>query len=236
MRLIRRFSAALVILLILLVLTTSATLLIAAAQDPDAGQAQWAEYGCKNCHGESGEGVWAGPLAANDKTVEDWIAQVRAPRKLMPTFSEGQISDQIITDMHAYLTALEKPADFVPAEAELAADAHPGQLLIVEKKCVACHSTAGPIRGFTARQETPTTEVVLAQLRAPRENMPMFDADQVSDAEADTITAFLVTQVAPPSVPETGSLGPSIWMALIPVLGAGLLLSGLALRSWRAPS
>jgi mono/diheme cytochrome c family protein len=231
MRRIRRFSAALFIFLALLVLTTSATLLTAAAQDPEAGQALWTENNCKNCHGESGEGGWCFPLAGSASTADAWIAQVRSPRNRMPAYTADQISDQTISDIRAYLASLEPPTDFALSEANLAADAPAGQQLIVEKKCVACHSTAGPVQGFMAREETPTAAAVVAQLRTPRNNMPMFRADQVSDEEAATITAFLVSQVSPPSLPETGSLGSSVWLVALVIFGAGLVLSGFALRS-----
>jgi hypothetical protein len=66
--------------------------------------------------------------------------------------------------------------------------------------------------------------------------MPMYDATQVSDEEAATITAFLASQVTPSSLPETGSVGVPIWMVVVLVLGAGLLLSGLALWGLRARS
>jgi mono/diheme cytochrome c family protein len=236
MRQVRRFAAALLISLGLLVLTTSATLLTAAAQDPEAGQTQWAENNCQNCHGESGEGGWCFPLAGSASTAEAWIAQVRSPRNRMPAYSEDQISDQTITDIRAYLASLEPPTDFALSEADLPADAPAGQQLIVEKKCVACHSTAGPVQGFTAREETPTAAAVLTQLRTPRNNMPMFRADQVSDEEAATITAFLVSQVSLPSLPETGGQVSPNWMVALLIFGTGLLLSGLALRSLRARS
>jgi mono/diheme cytochrome c family protein len=235
MRRIRRLAAAAFIILTLLVLTTLVTL-TAAAQDPNTGQTLWAEGSCQNCHGESGEGVWAGPLAGTDKTAQDWITQVRAPRNRMPTFSEAQISDQAIIDMHAYLASLEAPAGFEPAQADLPADAPAGQVLLVEKKCVGCHGITGPIRGFQSRGETPTVERVIAQLRTPWENMPMFDATQVSDEEAATITAFLVSQVNPSSLPETGGVGIPVWMVALLALGSGLMLSGLVLGALRTRS
>lgn len=235
MRRIRRFSTAAFIILTLLVLTTLVTL-TAAAQDPNAGQALWAEGSCQNCHGESGEGVWAGPLAGTDKTPQDWITQVRAPRNRMPAYSETQISDQAITDIHAYLASLEAPAGFEPAQSDLPADAPAGQVLIVEKKCVGCHGTSGPVRGFQSRGEAPTVERVVAQLRTPWKNMPMFDATQVSDEEAATITAFLASQVNPSSLPETGSAGIPIWIVALLVLGSGLVLSGLTLGALKARS
>jgi mono/diheme cytochrome c family protein len=149
----------------------------------------------------------------------------------MPAYSAGQVSDEAITDMHAYLTTLTAPESFTPADAGLAADAPLGQQLIVEKRCVACHSTAGPIRGFQSRGETPTAEVVIAQLRTPRQNMPAFSAEQVSDAEASSITDFLVLQLAAPAqLPQSGGASSTGLPLVLLTGGAVLLLVALFMR------
>ncbi len=203
MRRIRWFAVSLLASLALLSLATS-MLLTSAAQDPVAGGALWAENLCKNCHGASGEGAWAWPLAGNQKTAEEWIGQVRSPRNIMPAFSDSQISDQVITDMNAFMVSLQQPEGFELSDAGLADDAPAGQLLIVEKKCVACHPFTRPFGGFAARGETPTAEAVITQLRTPRNRMPMFTADQVTDEDAGTIAAFLASQLSAESLPTTG--------------------------------
>lgn len=236
MRHTRRLFTSLLALLVLAGLSTSLALAAPPAQDPEAGKAVWEEALCQKCHGAAGEGMWAGPLAGNDKTADEWIAQVRSPRNRMPHFSADKISDQTILDMHAYLTSLAKPESFALADAGLAADAPAGQQLLVEKKCVACHGTSGPVGGFANRGETPTVEAVLTQLRTPRNNMPMFMVEQVSDEEAGLIAEFLASQVAPSALPATGGSGPSGWGFGLLLLGSGLLLAGLAFRSLSARS
>jgi mono/diheme cytochrome c family protein len=219
-------------LLVLLALTMSAALAAPPAQDPDNGQILWEETLCKNCHGDAGEGMWAGPLAGNEKTAEEWISQIRSPRNRMPSFYPEQVSDEMIVDMHAYLTMLTKPEAFAPEDAGLPADAPAGQQLMVEKRCVACHGTTGPIRGFESRGETPTAEAVLKQLRTPWQKMPMFTVEQVSDEEAALIAEFMASQVASPTeMPDTGSSVPSTLLVIPLLLGAALLLTGLAVRS-----
>ncbi|NJO85087.1 MAG: hypothetical protein HC828_21645 [Blastochloris sp.] len=42
-------------------------------------------------------------------------------------------SDEMIVDAHAYLSSLPKVSGFTPADAGLPADAHPGQMLLVDK-------------------------------------------------------------------------------------------------------
>jgi mono/diheme cytochrome c family protein len=148
----------------------------------------------------------------------------------MPSFTAEKVPDQVISDVHAYLTSLEKPADFAPAQADLPANAPAGQQLLVEKRCVACHSTTGPIRGFQTRGEVPTAEIVIAQLRTPRDNMPSFTAEQVSDADAAAIAEFLAVQVTPESLPASGGAPAFALPAALLMVSAVLLLTGFLWR------
>jgi mono/diheme cytochrome c family protein len=220
--------------LMMLVLSGVATS-VAFAQNPDNGKAVWEEqvWQCSRCHGAMGEGMFGRPLSNSTLTAEEWIAQVRTPRRFMPAFSEAQVTDEQITDMHAYITALPDPTgDFVRAEADIPADAPEGQMLLAQKNCVACHGATGPINGFIERGETPTAEVVIAQLRTPRNLMPMFSADQVSDAEATLIADFMAQEVAaqapPAALPQSGQDVTAVPLALV-VAGSALLLFGAAL-------
>jgi hypothetical protein len=148
----------------------------------------------------------------------------------MPSYTADQVPDQVVLDVHAYLTELEKPADFAPAEADLPANAHAGQQLIVDKRCVACHSETGPIRGFQTRGEVPTAEIVLAQLRTPRSNMPSYTADQVSDADAEQIAQFLAVQLEPESLPQSGGEASLSLSSVLLTASAILMLAGFLWR------
>lgn len=227
----RRLITLILALLVLTSLTTS----LAFAQDPDNGKVLWEERtACQRCHGPAGEGLWAAPLAGSEKTAQEWVEQVRNPRRNMPHFSVDQVSDEMVVDMHAYLTTLTKPTDFTPADAGLPADAPAGQQLIVEKRCVACHSTTGPVNRFIERGEVPTTMAVINQLRSPAMFMPSFSPDQVSDEEAAQIADFLAaqasTQTAPAALPQSGGANPLAWPVVWLFVGAGLLLAGFVLR------
>ena len=225
-----KLSVLAALLLTLLALTYSVALAAPPPQDATAGQGAWEQALCKNCHGASGEGLWAGPLAGSEKTAEEFISQVRSPRRFMPHFTAEQVSDQVITDMHAYLSSLTKPASFTPADAGLADTAPEGQKLLVEKRCVACHTTTGPVKAFTSRGETPTAQAVIAQLRTPRQFMPSFSPEQVSDAEATLIAEFLASQVAPATLPTSGG-APSVFLPLaLFLVSGGLLLTGIVCR------
>jgi LPXTG-motif cell wall-anchored protein len=211
------------------------TTTIAYAQDPDNGKTLWEEtLLCRRCHGDMGEGVWGAPLAGNDLTAEDWIAQVRSPRNRMPMFSVEQVSDEQIRNIHAYMTSLPAPAQTGFQQVELPEDAAPGQVLVVEKRCVACHTTTGPIGPFQQRGETPTAEAVIAQLRNPRGNMPSFSESQVSDAEAAQIAEFLASQLTPQALPATGGQQSTYTLLLTFFFGCLMLLAGFMLRRFLA--
>ena len=216
----------------LLTIATTSTVL---AQDPANGKLLWEEQTvCQRCHGPEAGGLWAGPLAGSTKTAQEWIDQVRNPRRSMPHFSAEKVTDQMITDMHAYVSSLSPVSGFTPQDAGLPADAPSGQMLLVEKRCVACHTTTGPINGFVQRAEAPTAEAVIKQLRTPRNNMPMFSPNQVSDAEASQIADFLAQEFAaqapPPALPQSGDL-PTVSWPLVWLLAGGLLaLIGVVLR------
>jgi len=187
----------------------------ALAQDPANGKIAWEEqvWQCQRCHGPQGEGLYGRPLSNSTLTEDEWIDQVRNPRRFMPHFSPEQVSDQQIRDMHAYITALPDPAgEFQRADPGITAT-HPGQDLMVQKNCVACHTDAvttgqgSPISRYIDRGETPTTESVIDQLRTPVGNMPAYSPDQVSDEEAAQIAdylamAFANQQAAPSASPQ----------------------------------
>lgn len=222
-------------LLLALVILTGLTTSVAFAQDPDNGKLLWEEQtGCQRCHGSEAEGLWAGPLAGATNTAQEWIDQVRNPRRNMPAFSAEQVSDEMIVDMHAYVSSLPEVTDFSRPDAGLPADAPQGQLLLVEKRCIACHGENGPINGFIDRGEIPTVERVIDQLRTPFRNMPSFSPDQVSDAEAASIADFLAQQVsaqsAPAALPQSGGKLPAAWPIGLLVAGGGLALTGFVLR------
>jgi mono/diheme cytochrome c family protein len=206
---------------------------VALAQDPANGQLLWEEQvpQCQRCHGEEAQGAWAGPLAGSEKDAQEFIAQVRTPRNRMPSFSPEQVSDAMVIDIQAYISTLPRPESFTPLDADLPADAPEGQVLLVENRCVACHGITGPVSRFVDRGETPTVERVVAQLRTPFKNMPSFSEDQVSDAEAALITDFLVSQIPPAGLPQSGSTTNNpvvMWL----LLGSGLVILGTAFRHW----
>ena len=109
------------------------------AGDAAKGKTLWEGNSCKRCHGENGEGKYAGPRAGDGKKAADWIKQVRTPRQNMPAYSSTQLSDADLTDMWAFMQTLTKPASFTPIAYTPAEGDLPGKALFSQKRCVACH-------------------------------------------------------------------------------------------------
>jgi LPXTG-motif cell wall-anchored protein len=171
----------------------------AAAQgtgDPANGKTQWAARNCKSCHGDNGEGKYAGPRAGDGLAADVWIKQVHTPRANMPAYTTAQISDTVITDMWAYMQTLPKPASFTPVSTTVPAGALPGHQVMVDERCVACHGNVQAFvkSRFVDQNRDVTTDVVLKQLRTPARNMPMFSATQVTDPQAAQIADYLKAQ------------------------------------------
>ncbi len=230
----------------------------APPQDAANGQKVWAAKPCKSCHGDNGEGKYAAPLAGTARTVQEAINQVRNPRSMMPMFNERQITDQEITDIVDYMKTLQRPASFQPIRAETQPSDPQGKVLFAQKRCVACHGdftrTAAAVV-IPSGRKTLTDADVEKQLRSPRQNMPRFSEQQVSQAEAQAIAAYLrpiVEQVAasgapaggqaaapaggqpaaPAQLPTTGA-DPSLLTALVAALGMASVAAGMALRRRR---
>jgi mono/diheme cytochrome c family protein len=235
----RRLYILVPTILVFLSLTTS----VAFAQDPDAGKQIWGKqiWQCAACHGQNGEGAYGPPLSSSTLTADEWVTQVRTPRRFMPSFSPTQVSDQQIKDIQAYVTSLPKPTgEFKRTDPGITTD-DPGQKLMIQKNCVACHDavkngTGSPVDSFIKQGKTPTAEIVIKQLRTPFKNMPSFSDTQVTDAEAGQIADYLAKavaaaqQAAPSSLPTSGGDTPTNLPLLVLLAGAGLALSGLALR------
>lgn len=232
MRNLRRIFVVVLAVLAVVIFTPS----LALAQDPDTGQVIWEEvvWQCSRCHGDQAEGAWSRPLSNSTLTEQEWIDQVRNPRRNMPAFSASQISDQQILDIRAHVTSLPAPAaDFAPKDP--GTSTNPGQNVFWQRRCVACHDPAtGPIDGYVERGEQPTVQSVIAQLRTPKNRMPAYSEAQVSDADAALIADFLVEQFAqqapPAALPTSGSETAPPRAAWLIVTGALTVAAGFLLR------
>ena len=227
-----------IVVVLVVIALSNLTVSLALAQDPDNGKVLWEKqiWQCSRCHGDMAQGLYGRPLSNSTATEAEWIEQVRHPRQSMPAFSEAQISDEQILDIRADVTSLPAPADDFRPQDPGASD-NEGHNIFLQKRCVACHDPdVGPLNNFVQRGEEPTAAAVIAQLRTPKNNMPMFRDDQVSDDEATLIANFLAEQyalqAAPATLPTSGADMPAAEMALWLVLVGGLTLAcGLMIRT-----
>jgi mono/diheme cytochrome c family protein len=98
----------------MLAFTAASTLILAVvaqSQAPVTGNAAngkrlYETDGCYQCHGYAAQGGRDGPrLAATPLNVPALVRYVRRPFGAMPAFTEKVLSDQDLTDIHAYLKA-----------------------------------------------------------------------------------------------------------------------------------
>jgi len=90
-----------------------------SAQPGDAarGKRLYEAQTCAYCHGTTGGGGITGPhLAATLRPVEAFTRYVRRPTGAMPAFTERMLSDEALTDIHAYVKSLPaaKPVAEIP--------------------------------------------------------------------------------------------------------------------------
>jgi ubiquinol-cytochrome c reductase cytochrome c subunit len=89
-----------------------------SASDPAKGKDLFMKYSCYACHGFSGQNGSGARLVPMKMPAAAFVAYVRAPRtRQMPTYSPKVLSDQQLTDIHAYVKTLpeSKPAKQVRA-------------------------------------------------------------------------------------------------------------------------
>jgi len=83
----------------------------ARAEDAKHGRELFMSAGCYECHGMAGQGsVQSGPrLAPEPMPVASMITLVRKPLNQMPAYSQKQLSDADVADIHAYLASIPAP-------------------------------------------------------------------------------------------------------------------------------
>src|SRR5438874_63357 len=85
------------------------------AQAPSKGDAEngrrlFEKDGCYECHGHAGQGGKDGPrIAATPLSAQTFVRYVRRPSGAMPAYTPKVLSDEELTDIHAYLKAFPAP-------------------------------------------------------------------------------------------------------------------------------
>lgn len=136
--------ASLAIVLLLFVWASRAGML-AQAPSPQGrvgeGKSAWAlPLRCANCHGAQGEGGYGPDLAGRGLSFEAFRRAVRQPWGIMPAYSDGQLSDQTLADMYAFLTSLPPASKVGTKEYAPPPGAPIGQVYMIESYgCASCH-------------------------------------------------------------------------------------------------
>ncbi len=82
----------------------------AGSGNAENGKREFVKLGCYTCHGYEGQGGGAGAkLAPKPIATAALIAYVRHPAGSMPPFTAKVVSDQVLTDIHAYLASVPAP-------------------------------------------------------------------------------------------------------------------------------
>ena|SRR5579864_5566947 len=85
--------------------------------DSANGKRLFEKDGCYQCHGYAAQGGRDGPrIAATPLSAQALVRYVRRPVGVMPAFTQKVLSDQDLTDIHAYLKsfAVAKLATDIP--------------------------------------------------------------------------------------------------------------------------
>ena len=134
-------------LAILLLLGVSAGRVGTLAQAPAPegrvaeGKSAWAlPLRCANCHGAQGQGGYGPDLAGRGLSFESFRRSVRQPWGIMPAYSEGQLSDETLADMYAFLTSLPPTSKVGTKEYTAPPGAPIAQIYMIESYgCASCH-------------------------------------------------------------------------------------------------
>jgi mono/diheme cytochrome c family protein len=105
------------LLLFAAVLLAATLLAQGPAGDAANGKKLFLRDGCYECHGYAGQGGAAGArIATIGLNAQGLIRYVRAPAGAMPAYTDRVITDQELTDIHAYLQTMAKakPAKDIP--------------------------------------------------------------------------------------------------------------------------
>ena len=80
------------------------------------GRKLFVKYGCYECHGYEGQGspTTAPRVGPDPLPLEAMIAYVRKPAGEMPPYTDKVVSDQELTDIHAFLASLPEPSKNIP--------------------------------------------------------------------------------------------------------------------------
>ncbi len=174
--------------------------------NPATGQALWAQLPCFTCHGANAQGTARGPaLAGTPLNLTQFLNIVRRGGPGMPHYPAGQIADQNVQDLYAWVespavaqattpvavppTAPVAPSGPTPTTIPAGAQ---GQQVYVQAGCGACHGATaqGGIARPLAGISIPFTFFQSA-VRNGRGGMPPYSTSQISDSDLQAMYTWL---------------------------------------------
>ena len=172
------------------------------AGNADKGKPLFASAGCSNCHGDLAQGIsGVGPLITPPPfAVSEFINFVRHPSGAMRPYSNEQLSDEQLSDIHAYLRSLSSSSDFEIVEGKLTGNAEKGKQLFMRDGCYECHGNLGQgSNGYGPRiaPDPISVQGILNYIRKPSGNMPPYSAKIVSTQDVADIHAYLESVARP---------------------------------------
>jgi len=189
-----------------IICATAATLFcfVASSAFAQNGGGIFAASGCGACHGNEGHGAALGPsIATNELSAAGFINYVRNPNGTMPAYDTQTISDQSLSEMHAYLES-------VSGSAQPIGDAGRGATLFRQTGCYQCHANEG--QGGAQGPRIGPDPLTLARftwyIRNPTGGMPPYTDVVISDQDLADIHAFLKTRPQPPALEDIPLLAP----------------------------
>jgi len=97
-------------LIVFMLLAAGSLAAQSAPGNAENGKRQFVKLGCYTCHGYQGQGGGAGAkLAPHPISATALIAYVRHPAGTMPPFTKKVVSDEVLTDIQAYLASVPAP-------------------------------------------------------------------------------------------------------------------------------
>ncbi|HBY96809.1 MAG TPA: hypothetical protein DEP84_23155 [Chloroflexi bacterium] len=164
---------------------------VAPQEQVEEGQFLFYALGCFYCHGVKAEGAVGPRLARTSISLDKVISQVYQPEDEMPAFSKERVSERDLAAIYAYLHSLDPlgPRPTITADSP---DSAAGATLYRYFGCFGCHGSQGegkfgpPLAGIAL-----SFKEMRARVREPKQPMPPFGPEYVSDEELAHIYAFL---------------------------------------------
>jgi mono/diheme cytochrome c family protein len=167
---------------------------------PDTGKAlmRSGDQRCDRCHGVDGEGAYGPDLAGTTLTFAQFARAVRQPFGIMPSFTEGQMSDQRLADIRAYFASLPRVATPGPRRQLVPEGASAAQRTYIDfATCGQCHGpeAVGQPRhlagGAGADWEWFKKTVYEHSSTWPRGHMPNFSRDRLPESVLREVWQYL---------------------------------------------